>query len=140
MSYQRKRVSDGSSIGAPGAVPSEIANWSAADLADISAASPGAAAALGLAGIGFVFVADPTPPPVIPQTVSAMQAQQALLNSGQLDAVNAAVAAGSREVQIYWAKTSEFHRNHPTLIAMTTALGMTSAQVDALFVAAAAIS
>lgn len=84
-----------------------------------------------------VFEPLPTPPP--PLTVSRMQAKLALHAQGLLDDVEAAVASASREVQIYWAEVSELHRDHSILIEVTSALGLTSEQVDDLFRAAAAI-
>ena len=80
-----------------------------------------------------------TPAPPVPATVSRMQAKLALNAAGRLDQVEAGVASASREVQLYWAEVSEIHRDHAILAQMTTALGLTSAQVDDLFRAAAQI-
>ena len=83
-------------------------------------------------------VADPPPP--VPALVSRMQAKRALLDSGLLPTVEAAIAASDdAALQLYWAEASDFHRDHPALIAMTAALGMTSGQVDDLFISAAAV-
>lgn len=78
--------------------------------------------------------------PPVPGSVSRMQAKQALQDASLLATVDAAIAgSGDPDLQLYWAEASHFHRNHPALIAMTAALGMTSGQVDALFRAAALI-
>lgn len=78
--------------------------------------------------------------PPVPQEVSRLQAKQALRAGGKLTDVETAIAGASDEVKIYWADASMFHRDHPTLLAMATALGMSSDEVDALFRAAAAIT
>lgn len=59
MAYQRKQLSDGSNIGAPGPLPAELRGLADVSLADLSWADP----RLGYAGHGFVFVPDPPPPP-----------------------------------------------------------------------------
>lgn len=76
----------------------------------------------------------------VPQVVSRLQAKLALAASGQLDTVETAVAAASRNVQIYWAEADPIHRTHPVLEAMRLALGWTSGAVDQLFVAASQIT
>lgn len=139
MSYQRKTLPD-TDIGSPAPLPEDIANLDDVSLADLSAALGPAADELGYAGQGFFPVSDPPPPPAIPQIVSRMQAKMALNNAGLLSSVESAVAVADVATQIYWAEASEFHRDHPTLIAMTQALGMSSDQVDDLFTAAGAIS
>lgn len=88
--------------------------------------------------ISVAEVADP--PPAVPAFVSGMQLQQALDAAGMLDQVEAAVAAAPRRVQIYWAKTSDFHRDHPELAALADGIGKTPAEIDAVFIAAAAIT
>lgn len=92
----------------------------------------------GVIAVAATF--QPIPPPPVPDEVSAMQAQLVLDQTGRLDAVEAAIAQASRQVQIYWAKATTLHRQHPVLLQMAQALGMTSDDLDALFVAAAALS
>lgn len=77
--------------------------------------------------------------PIVPQKVSRMQAKLALDEAGMLDAVETFMASAPPRVRIYWTEVSELHRNHPVLLEATTALGMTSQQVDELFTAAYAI-
>lgn len=73
------------------------------------------------------------------QVVSRLQARLALKGAGLLDAVEQAVAAASDDVKMVWADAQEFRRDSPTLLALAGALGLIDEQVDALFVAAAAI-
>ena len=67
MLYQRKTLPD-TLIGIPAPLPAELVGLSDADLADLSAAVPYAAAEIGYAGQGFFPVPPaPPPPPVIDQ-------------------------------------------------------------------------
>ncbi len=78
---------------------------------------------------------------IIPTEVSRLQARLALLAAGKLDEIEAAIAAAAdRTLAIYWQDTSHFHRDHPRLLALATSLGMSPAEVDALFLAASEIS
>jgi hypothetical protein len=140
MPYQRVELPD-TLIGEPGPLPAELVGLADETLADLSAhLDPEACAALGYVGQGFLYVDPPPAPPVVPAVVSRMQAKMALLAAGLLDDVEAAVSAGSAELQIYWNEASDFHRDHPVLIGMTEALGLTAEQTDALFIAAGQIA
>ncbi len=78
---------------------------------------------------------------IVPTEVSRLQARLALLAAGKLDEVETAIAAAAdRSLAIYWQDTSHFHRDHPRLLALATSLGMSPAEVDALFLAASEIS
>lgn len=82
----------------------------------------------------------PAPPPPVPEKVSRMQAKQALLAADLLDDIEEAIAASNdRALQLYWAETSEFHRDHPKVAEIATSLGWTQAQLDDLFRAAAQV-
>ena len=76
---------------------------------------------------------------VVPFTVTPFQAKAALLGAGLLPAVEAAIAAASPIAQLAWSDATEFTRDSPTINSLAAQLGLSSAQVDALFVAAAAI-
>ena len=71
----------------------------------------------------------------LPTVVTMAQAQLALLAAGHLDAVEAAVAQMSREAQILWRKANTVVRGDPLLIELAALLGLTEADIDALFVA-----
>lgn len=76
----------------------------------------------------------------VPSVVSRRQAKFALLQSGLLDDVDAAIAtSGDRAAQIEWADAQEFRRDWTALVAMKPALGLTDAQVDDLFRLAATL-
>jgi hypothetical protein len=84
---------------------------------------------------------EPEPPASIPSPVSRFQARAALHLAGQLAAVEALMQSPSTPVlaRLAWQEAIEFRRESPTVAAMGAALGMSDADIDALFVAAAAI-
>jgi hypothetical protein len=90
-------------------------------------------------------VVEPPPEPAaVPNVVTRRQARQALLLAGKLGDVQPAIDAipdpiQRGMVQIEWDDSQEFHRNRPTLISLATAIGVTSEQLDALFIQAAAL-
>lgn len=105
--------------------------------------------ACGNAGPGWAYDGDtftpppmPPAPPVVP-TVSRRQARRALRAAGLLDDVEAAINAlpepARSDALIDWQDATEFARNWPLLITLAAALGLSDAQVDALFAAAAAL-
>ena len=77
-------------------------------------------------------------PASVPSAVSPYQARRALNAAGLRDAVEAAVAAASYDVKDAWEYALTVERSSPMIAAVASALGLTNAQVDALFVAAAA--
>ena len=87
----------------------------------------------------------PEPPPevIIPQRITARQAQLALLDAGLLDDVDAiieALPANVRaHVRIEWDRATHVERGSTVMQMVATALGLTAAQVDDLFVAAAGL-
>lgn len=75
-----------------------------------------------------------------PVVVSMRQARAALIMNGLDEAVDAAVRAipgieGKLAVND-WDRATELRRDHPLVQALTPALGLTSEQLDALFVQA----
>jgi len=92
---------------------------------------------------GTTYTAPPIKPPVIPQVVSMRQARLALLSDGKLATVNQAIAAMTGvqgdAARIEWEFSSEVTRTQPLVLSMGQVLGLNSAQLDALFLAAVAI-
>lgn len=72
----------------------------------------------------------------VPQSVSPRQIRRALNNAGLLAMVEVAVAAADKATQIDWEFGLEVRRDWPVLNSMAVSLGMTSDQVDQLFIAA----
>lgn len=83
------------------------------------------------------------PPLIIPQTVTMRQARLALLQAGLLVTVNAAVAgmpgAAGEAARIEWEYSQEVRRDKVLVLALAPVLGLSDAQLDALFVAAAGL-
>jgi len=79
--------------------------------------------------------------PKVPDQVNLWQAKAVLHNVGKLDAANAAIAAANNPVlTAFWAGATAIDRTSPTLMALAQNLGMSSADVDAMFIAAAKIA
>ena len=77
----------------------------------------------------------------IPATVAMWQAKAALQAAGLLDKATAAITAANNPVlTAFWSGAATIDRTSPTLASIGTALGLTSSQLDQLFVSAAAIS
>ena len=80
---------------------------------------------------------------LVPQSVTMRQARLALLAAGKLAAVNSAIAAmtgaAGDTARIEWEFSSEVQREQPLVLALGGMLGMSEAQLDALFVAAAVL-
>jgi hypothetical protein len=75
-----------------------------------------------------------------PQVVSRMQAMVALGDAGLLGQVQAWVNGQDAATQLIWSNASSFSRSSALLAKAAAALNLTSAQVDQLFVAAAAVN
>ncbi len=108
------------------------ANWIASDSAQI-----------GDLWDGSQFT-KPAPVVVIPEKVTRRQAKQALALAGLLANVQPAIDAIADPtqralMQIEWDDSQEFYRNRASLIQLATALGLTSAQIDQLFITAAGL-
>lgn len=82
-------------------------------------------------------------PSTVPLRVTARQAQLCLLQSGYLPQVqtviNALPPAVKTAAQITWDKSLYLDRDNPMLATLAAAIGLTDAQIDALFVQAAAL-
>lgn len=85
----------------------------------------------------------PAPPVVVPTSISMRQARLALLGAGMLAQVDAAIAgmagAAGDAARIEWEYATTVDRTSPLVAGMTGALSLTSAQLDALFIAGAAL-
>jgi hypothetical protein len=79
----------------------------------------------------------PTP---VPKSVTMRQACQALTIVGKLDDVNAALAAmqglAGELARIEWEKSQVVERNRPLVLSMGAMLGMSTSDMDQLFIMA----
>lgn len=81
-----------------------------------------------------------TPPQsvaVVPESVTMRQAEIALLESGNLAAVESWVETQGGELKSYWKRSQVVRREHAFVDAARVELGLTSQQMDSLFVLAA---
>lgn len=92
---------------------------------------------------GMPTLVEPSVTPVVPRAVTMRQARLALLQAGLLPAVNAAVSsmegAAGEAARIEWEYSQEVQRDKALVLALAPVLGFSEAQLDALFVAAAAL-
>lgn len=72
----------------------------------------------------------------VPMQVSRRQLILALHQSGMLAAIKSYVASASVEVQISWDESLDFERNNALLLAASSALGKSEADLDDLFILA----
>jgi len=75
----------------------------------------------------------------VPSIVTMRQARLALLQTGMLASVNAAVVAADEATQIAWEFSGEVQRRNPLVSTLSIALGLTDAQLDDLFTLAATL-
>src|SRR5574343_647212 len=77
---------------------------------------------------------------LVPRAVTMRQARLALLGAGKLAAVDAAINSMAEPTKsaarIEWEYSGEVQRHNGFVAALGPALGLTEAQIDALFVAA----
>ena len=95
-------------------------------------------------GIGWTYINNvwtlpAAPPTIVPSSVTRFQAMAELSNMGLLAQVTALIPNQSTLVQLAWANAQSFDRDSPTIAALAESLGLTSAQIDQMFIAAATI-
>ena len=94
---------------------------------------------------GDTLPPDPEPgPPPVPAEVTMRQARAVLIVRGLLPQVEAAIDAIPDATQRAlarneWERSTVVQRNRGLVVQMAGALGLSSEQIDALFIAAAAI-
>lgn len=78
----------------------------------------------------------------VPFKVSRFQAKAALFQAGLLDQVEALMASPDTSAiyKLAWVEAQDFERRSPTVNALGAALGITSEQMDQLFITAAGIT
>lgn len=71
----------------------------------------------------------------VPQSITPLQAKLQLLKLGLLDEVETLVI-GDRTAQLYWEYASVIERDNAVLLLMANSIGLTSEQVDEMFIEA----
>lgn len=72
----------------------------------------------------------------VPGSVTRFQARAALMQAGLLTQAQTVIAGADDMTKLAWSDAQDFLRNSPTVAAMGAAMGLTAAQLDALFIAA----
>jgi len=90
---------------------------------------------------GTVIDAYVAPPPPIPSSVTRFQALATLSAGGYLDTVHAYIDTLPRSniTRLAFENATDWERASPTVNALATMLGLTDAQIDELFIAAAEV-
>jgi hypothetical protein len=98
----------------------------------------------GYEWVDLPYQAPPEPAPevvAVPESVTMRQARLALLGAGKLASVTAAIntlpSPQKEAAQIEWEYSQTVERNRGFVLLLSAALGLTDAQLDALFVTAA---
>lgn len=71
--------------------------------------------------------------------LSPRQVRQVLTANNLRTEVESAIAASSPTIKDWWNYASQFERDNAVLVSMAASLGLTDAQVDAMFVQGAAL-
>jgi len=77
--------------------------------------------------------------PTVPDSITALQARLALLQAGLLADVEAAVEGLQQGDRLAWEYAATIRRYSGPTVALSQTLGLTEAEVDALFVTAASL-
>lgn len=75
----------------------------------------------------------------VPASITPRQCRLVLYGQGLLDQVETMIKAQPRPVQLAWEYASEFKRDDQLLEQLAKGLGLSDAQLDAFFVAAATL-
>ena len=75
----------------------------------------------------------------VPASVTPLQARKAIRAAGMKAAVDAWLASQTEEVREAWEFTIEVRRDSPLIAAAQSALNLTNAQMDGLFIQAATL-
>ena len=78
---------------------------------------------------------------LIPESISKRQARQQLIIDGLYNNVQQIIDSIEDETQrlltqVFWEDSNTFERNHPMLIELGAALGLTEAELDIMFIKA----
>ena len=109
---------------------------------------PNLVAAVGNEGIGWLYddesFSPPPPNPVqTPQEITMRQARLALLDIGLLDnvpvVINSLPEPDRTRAQIEWEYSNALQRDNPFVTVLGTALGLSSSDIDNLFITASGL-
>ena len=111
-----------------------VADWAEVTVLSVPDYDPQTHSCRFVSGAWLVEVVTETPAPTL--TVSPRQIRQALTQLNLRTLVEAAVAAGNQDLKDWWEFATQIEENHPEVLEMATALGITDTQRHDLFVLA----
>lgn len=139
IAFQKIKLPGGANVGQPGPFPEEISaspeNYTDEDLADLKWVHKD----LGFKGFGFtrVEVADPPAPKVVPFSITRRQGRLELLAQGKLATLEALLPQDQHtELRINYDDALAWERSSQFVALLGAGLGLSSDQVDELFIAA----
>jgi hypothetical protein len=91
------------------------------------------------ASLQAVIAAHDPDKPEVPRAVTQLQCRTILRRQDMMTSVETWLATQDAATNEQWDYASVIERDSPVIAAAATALGLTSAQVDALFIAAAQV-
>lgn len=80
-----------------------------------------------------------SPPPIVPASITPLQARKVLRSAGLYAAVQAYVATLTEAEQDEWEYAISIERSNPIIIGGALAIGLSEAQVDQLFIQGATL-
>jgi hypothetical protein len=91
---------------------------------------------------GELTIPEPEPINPVPASVTKRQGRQQMILIGLLSQVQAAIDAIEDEtqrmlIQSFWDDSTQYERNHPQMVQLAQAIGLTEDQLDDAFIAAA---
>jgi hypothetical protein len=86
------------------------------------------------------FVLEDIPPPPAPQSVTRFQFKEALRQAGKLNQAQGAINSAGAKTGLAWTDAPDIPRGSELVDAVRGALGMTEADMDALFFTAEGIA
>lgn len=84
-----------------------------------------------------IVLPEPEPQPPYVPSLTPRQIRLVLNQAGLRTAVESAVAQADQDTKDWWEFSLEYIRDHPRLVAMASALGVTSEQIAQMFTAGA---
>lgn len=100
-------------------------------------------AGIGWAWDGESFTPPPPPAPTVPSAITMRQARLALLGAGLLTSVDTAINSlpepRKSAAKITWEYSTEVQRHNGLVSQLGPALGLSDAQIDAMFIQGAAL-
>ena len=121
-----------------------VTNWSPPPGCTIELVDEYSAISMRWTKVEGVWTAPPAPDPIVPQVIPMNKALKQLVISGIYEQAATLVATApgieGELLRIDWARADGMRRDAPIVLALGAQLGLTESQIDAMFIAANALS